>query len=288
MSERKVEWERMFPDEFQTALDECPVCYLTYGLAEPHGRYNALGLDGLKAYALARRAARDIGGIVAPAFLWHVTELECFPWLESNGVDHHMNMTTSLPLEHFLKTVVFQLAAAERRGFRASIIITGHYGGIEKVLRLLGDWYMGFSDLAIRAFADWELITVIPGAPGGARGDHAGPIETSQLMALEPELVDPERVTPPLAKDDPKRFCGGLNKDNVHEASRDWGERIVASQVDSLRRVARELLGGQRGQVRREHKRAHREMYERWPSFVEAYNDFEGRHPPGIRLDQAV
>ena len=54
----KVRWEEMFPDEFLELLDRRPVCYVAYGLAEPHGAYNALGLDFLKAQALVERAAR--------------------------------------------------------------------------------------------------------------------------------------------------------------------------------------------------------------------------------------
>jgi len=64
----KVKWEEMHPDELLAAIATHPVCYMAYGLAEPHGAYNALGLDWLKAYALCERAARTHGGVVAPPF----------------------------------------------------------------------------------------------------------------------------------------------------------------------------------------------------------------------------
>ena len=48
----KVKWEEMFPEELYEKIQEEPVCYMAYGLAEPHGVYNALGLDWLKAQAL--------------------------------------------------------------------------------------------------------------------------------------------------------------------------------------------------------------------------------------------
>ena len=41
--------------------------YFAYGLCEPHGPHNALGLDTLKAHAIACRVARARGGIVAGA-----------------------------------------------------------------------------------------------------------------------------------------------------------------------------------------------------------------------------
>ena len=35
MGREEVRWERMFPDELETAFEACPVVYLTYGLAAP-------------------------------------------------------------------------------------------------------------------------------------------------------------------------------------------------------------------------------------------------------------
>lgn len=55
----KVVWQEMFKDEFEAARDRRPVCYLSFGLSEPHGLQNAMGLDGLKAYALVRPRRRN-------------------------------------------------------------------------------------------------------------------------------------------------------------------------------------------------------------------------------------
>ena len=71
---KEVRWERMFPDELEAAFDECPAVYFTYGLCEPHGPQNTVGLDALKAHAIACRAARTHGGIVAPPEYWHIHE----------------------------------------------------------------------------------------------------------------------------------------------------------------------------------------------------------------------
>ena len=45
MKHNKVQWERMFPDELEAALEACPMVYLPYGLCEPHGWHNAVGMD---------------------------------------------------------------------------------------------------------------------------------------------------------------------------------------------------------------------------------------------------
>src|SRR5437899_2855436 len=82
-SMREVRWERMFPDELEREFGECPLVYFAYGLCEPHGPQNALGLDALKAHAIACEAARAHGGIVAPPDYWHVHELGLYAaWAE--------------------------------------------------------------------------------------------------------------------------------------------------------------------------------------------------------------
>ncbi len=59
--QREVHWERMFPDELEAAFDNCPAVYFTYGLCEPHGPQNTVGLDALKAHAIACRLTGHYG-----------------------------------------------------------------------------------------------------------------------------------------------------------------------------------------------------------------------------------
>ncbi len=104
MQTKKVKWEEMFPDELLEAIEDCPACYMAYGLAEPHGAYNALGLDWLKAYALCERAARAHGGVVAPPFCWHVQERPEFDWPRKRGTQQ--SLCSSIPADLFLRTVL--------------------------------------------------------------------------------------------------------------------------------------------------------------------------------------
>lgn len=84
---RDVQWERMFPDELEAAFAACPVLYLPYGMCEPHGPQNAIGLDALKAHAICVRAAREHGGIVAPVDYWHIHEVGGYAaWAANMGV----------------------------------------------------------------------------------------------------------------------------------------------------------------------------------------------------------
>jgi creatinine amidohydrolase/Fe(II)-dependent formamide hydrolase-like protein len=239
--ETKILWEEMFPDEFVELRNRHPVCYMAYGLAEPHGPYNALGLDFVKARAIVERAAREHGGIVAPPFAWHIQENPAFHtgpegWLTRVGVIQPLS--SSISTELFFKTALYQIRAFDARGFRAAILVTGHYGGLEKTLRLLCEHYLEQSGSPIRLYAcaDWELIDY-----QDYRGDHAGVCETSQLMALRPELVDLKRTAAPAELGE--RFAGTAFPDSKGRSpDRDAGERIVQSQIRTLGEMGGRLL----------------------------------------------
>ena len=231
----KVRWEEMLPDELMEAIRAHPVCYCAYGLAEPHGAYNALGLDWLKAQAIVELAANEHGGVVAPPFAWHVQERVAFDWCAKMGIRHPL--ASSIPADLFYQTVLYQIRAIDARGFHVGILVTGHYGGLENDMRLLCDYYTRAtgSPLQLFAAADWELIRF-----ENYRGDHAGICETSQLMFLRPELVDLTRRD----QDSPDGPWAGsdLPLPDGRMPSAELGGNIVRSQIERLGEVQTELL----------------------------------------------
>lgn len=240
----KVLWQEMFPDEFVEIRNRFPVCWMAYGLAEPHGPYNALGLDWLKAQALVERAAKTHGGIVAPPMCWHIQEMPEFHdngagvgWLCDNGVKEPL--ASSIPADLFYRMVFHQIRDFDARGFHAAVLVTGHYGGLEKTLRCICEYYARRTGSPIRlnAIADWECMD--PGIPH-AKGDHAGVTETSQLMVLCPGLTDLERTKAP--QEIGERFAGkDFEKERVIP-SIEIGEPIVESQITGLGEIAKRLL----------------------------------------------
>jgi creatinine amidohydrolase len=234
MARHEVRWERMLPHELEAAFAATPAVYFAYGLCEPHGPQNALGLDGLKAHGLAVRAARRHGGIVAPADFWHVHELGGYAiWAEREIGEARPWLTAVPPWVHF-KNVCYQVRAAEVLGFHAAILLTGHYGPNYLDLRTLVEWLQPRLRMRIYGLPDFEAN---PGFPGdGADGDHAGKVETSQLWALEPGCVDPSRLgpAPPV-----ERFAQGKD---AALADRTAGRKMIAGQVAWLGAKMRELL----------------------------------------------
>ncbi len=228
---KKVTWHEMFKDEFESAVAERPVCYMPYGLSEPHGLQNAMGLDGLKAYALVIMAAERHGGVVAPPVWWHVHETpHGREWLSAQNAPRPC--LTSITAEILLHQMVYQLRAAEAAGFKCAICLTGHYGGIQVDMKQVCAAYSSRRPLRAAALSDPEAISY-----KDYRGDHAGICETSQLWALRPDMVDISRIPGDMPEG---RFFASDR--NAKHSSRREGERIVESQVGFLKRLSDRLL----------------------------------------------
>lgn len=230
----EVRWERLFRDQIEARFADRPVLYLTYGLCEPHGPHNALGLDALKAHAIAVRAAEAHGGIVAPPDYWHIHELGLWAAWSHQEIGEVRPWLTSVPPWHHFKSVCYQIRAADALGFKAIILLTGHYGPNYEDLKTLVDLLQPSVGARMHGLPDFEA-----NQPGfdGLTGDHAGKVETSLLWALEPACVDLSRLE---AADLPaERFATG---GTAAESDRAVGERMVADEVQWLGDKARELL----------------------------------------------
>ncbi len=235
---REVRWGRMFPDQLERAFAECPLVYFPYGLCEPHGPQNAVGLDALKAHAIACEAARAFGGIVAPPDYWHIHELGGYAiWAHrSVGQVERSWLTCMPPWQHF-KNVCYHIRAADVLGFHAAIFLTGHYGPNWQDLKTLLELAQPHVGTRLYGLPDFEANQHGFNNDNKSGGDHAGKVETSLLWAVNPECVDVSRLPPPDAPG--PHFAMGAN---ARESNRLVGERMVADEVRWLVTKAQELL----------------------------------------------
>jgi len=231
----EVRWERMFPDQLEAAFAACPVVYFPYGLCEPHGPQNALGLDALKAHAICCHAAQAHGGVVAPPDYWHIHEIGLYAsWAAQWAGEGRPWLTAVPPWIHF-KNICYHLRAADALGFHAAILLTGHYGPNWEDLKTLLDILQPHFAMRLYGLPDFEANQPGFDNDGKATGDHAGKVETSLLWALEPACVDVSRF--PDTQELP--FAMGAN---ALQSDRRVGERMVADEVRWLGDKAAELL----------------------------------------------
>lgn len=243
---KEVRWERMFPDTLEAAFGECPVVYFPYGMIEPHGPQNALGLDGLKAHAIACRAAQEHGGIVAPPDYWHIHEIGGYGlWASRMIGEVERKWLSSVPPAVHFRNLCYHVRAADSLGFHAAILLTGHYGPNWRDLKTVIELLQPHVGTRLCGLPDFEANDPGFDGDGKSKADHAGKVETSLLMALEPSCSDLSRL--PAAK---SAGYGGAESPGSPWAmgpdaplsDKRTGERMVADEVACLGAMSRRLL----------------------------------------------
>ncbi len=212
--------EYLKPKEIEEAMRVCPTLFLPLGTIEWHGLHNIVGLDALKAHMLCVRAAGRGGGLVAPPLYGGVgglNEPHTFIMDPENSVHSHL-------LRPWLERLC---AEAARQGFKAVIILTGHYGAAQQIV---------VRETAVRM----SRILGIPilGTPEyflaldeGYYGDHAAWGETSLMLYLDPESVDLSRLG-----EEPHKGVGG--RDPKQFANTEDGRKLAETIISRLATLA--------------------------------------------------
>jgi creatinine amidohydrolase len=220
---REVRLEFLHPREIDDARTACPVIFQPLGTIEWHGLHNVVGVDAVKAHALCIRAARSGGGVVSPPLFGGVGGLnEPHTFI----MDPEDNVFSRL-LRPWLEQLCREMA---RDGYRAIIILTGHYGAAQQIVvretavrmsRALAIPVLGIPEYMLAL--DEEYV-----------GDHAAWGETSLMMHLYPGSVDLSRLgTAP--------HQGVFGRDPKTDAKPEDGRRITDTIVSRLATLARNM-----------------------------------------------
>jgi creatinine amidohydrolase len=250
----EVCYERMRPPQIVVARQNCPVAYLPLGTIEWHGRHNPVGLDGLKAQALAVRCAQAGGGLVFPPLFYGesreegimevgaadcdriVAEMQLPPETFAPGF---MRFSPREQYENYQRLLLHCLFQVRSLGFKVAALVAGHYPLLDHAraacqLFHQSRWNNRRAEMITWAFTGYDLVR--ERFPDG--GDHGGFWETSLALALLPGLADLNELP-----DDPEaELVGVLSNRPVQDSSADFGERAVAAIVERAMAEVRERL----------------------------------------------
>lgn len=204
----------LHPRDLEQRIAERPALILPVGTVEWHGHHLPLGLDGIKAEAIAAEAARRSGAVLAPT---------C--WLAADGVPQPFTLRLARAgVRDLLAEMLCQFAGM---GFAVLVIANGHYGLQNSLAaREAALACSTATDAVALAIAEYEVLLDL-----GAEGDHAGVFETSFLAALRPDLVrlsagDPAIPLPGVIGIDPR---GRASAELGHAALARAATRIAAA-----------------------------------------------------------
>jgi creatinine amidohydrolase len=176
---------------------------LPVGAVEQHGPHLPVGTDYFTVEHLARaaaaEAAQSIPVLVAPT-------------LPFGSSHHHLPFggTLSLSTETYFR-VVFELCESLIiGGFRRIFVLNGHGGNNELIQLAIRDLALKHScRLAASSYWNvaWDALVEAGAHQNGNLPGHAGRFETSQLLALRPQLVrEPRPHRDTIQDSDPRSF----------------------------------------------------------------------------------
>jgi creatinine amidohydrolase len=202
--------EELDPAALEARLAARPALVLALGTIEWHSHHLPLGLDLLKAQAIAERTAEQADAVLAPP-----------AWWAAGGVAQPY--TLRLPATVTEPVLAAVLDGFAGMGFRAVCLLNGHYG-LENSLAVRRA-ALACEGATVVPLADYELLTDL-----GAAGDHAGVFETALLLPVRPDLVhlDVEGDLPGVIGDDPR----GRAAPELGERALELAARRAAALVD--------------------------------------------------------
>ncbi|MFW6188869.1 MAG: creatininase family protein [Planctomycetota bacterium] len=179
-----MEWgnyERLRPDELERLVRAAPVAYWPLGLLEHHGWHLPVGFDGVKAQRLCQRMAARTGGVVLPVMWWG-----------GGGGHGEFKWTLYQPVEAPETVLRATLHRLPHFGFRCVVLLAGHYPWRSAIEEVLPEFRREYPDVLVIHGTEADV-----GAPELCLdGDHAARWETAYGLALLPELVELDALTP--------------------------------------------------------------------------------------------
>jgi creatinine amidohydrolase len=214
------------PTALAERLADTPVLVLPFGTIEWHSHHLPLGVDGLVAEDLSAAIADGCHAVLAPTSYWAV-----------GGVPFPYTLTLPIDVIEPLLVAVFEQFAD--MGFRVIVAFTGHFG-LDQTLAVkrAASVVMRRSPVTIAALTPYDLVSEV------YQGDHAGPGETSLMMAMRPELVDLAAVAadqplPGVIGDDPRGRATGERGEALRDLIIERTVAVVSRLLDETAGVRR-------------------------------------------------
>lgn len=184
-----VEWAELKADELRARAAQGAIVVVPVAAIEQHGPHLPVITDSLLCSTVARRgAARAVAATGSPVLVT--------PTVWSGLSEHHMPFggTLSLDFPTFSALIGDLCRSLQRHGFGRILLLNGH-GGNEAALRVIVEQLSPALEGVVACVSYWHLAALefaeILERQAGVQ--HACEAETSMVLALRPELVDPTR-----------------------------------------------------------------------------------------------
>lgn len=181
-----MRWEELTGDQFAEAVERCAgVCLVSLSVIERHGHHLPLGTDTIVGREVVTRAATREPAIVFPDYVFtQIPEAR------------HRIGTISIDGDLILRLLDNVCREIARNGLKKIVLVNSH-GGNNSLLPFFNELQLYHPhDYTVYLIQPLELIwqggLEAPWAPSS--DGHAGPGETSMILATRPDLVSMQAV----------------------------------------------------------------------------------------------
>ena len=213
-------YEELSPFELRQIINKTGIIYFPLGTLEWHSKHLPFGLDGAVSYELCKKACGKTGGCVIPPLYFgtdreHNVNGKIFHGMDSKAGELLPGSLYFLKQDLFFNLLKSVVSNVQEQGFKKFVIVSAHSGTAQQ---------QALETLTKEKFGNLKLL-IFPGKLFVGGIDHAGPIETSMMLAINKTLVHLERITQPM---------GPIIGENIISASEKEGlERIdkIVNQI---------------------------------------------------------
>ena len=182
-----MRWEELTSDRFAEAVRECEgVCLIPLSVIERHGHHLPLGTDMYEGRGMISRAAKLEPVIEFPDYIF--TQI-----LEAR----HLAGTISIDGDLMVKLLDNVCREIARNGLKKIVLVNSH-GGNSGLISFFNMLQLNSPRDYVVYIVDAVSITlqsgIIPDWGVAGEGGHAGPSETSMMLAMRPDLVHMDKV----------------------------------------------------------------------------------------------
>ena len=243
-TQRRLWLDELSTREAEKAAAKGTVVIFPLGSVEEHGRHLPLCTDSIQAEYVALEVAKKTGCLVAPPIRYGIC-----------NAGRNFPGTLSIEFDSLFMIARNILSELARNGFRRIIVLTGHAGSTHMVaLRLAAQKVVLKSEekgeqTRIMVLSDYDFAFELKEDVAPDDG-HAGDVETSRVMAIQPELVKAkgEKCLPDMPRFEvvahPEQFFPSGVMGDPTGATEDKGRRINAYIIEQVAKLVEELQTG--------------------------------------------
>ena len=185
----EIEWSRLKAAEIAALARRDAIVIVPIGATEQHGPHLPTMVDYRCVHEVSHRAARIMAGshptVVVPTIPYGMSE-------------HHMSLSGTITLDYATMYAVIRcvVMSAVRHGFKRIFVLNGHGGNTTALQNMIGELTVETRlPLATGTYWDIAARSIARLLEKQKALLHACEAETSMVMAMAPELVNPQELS---------------------------------------------------------------------------------------------